>query len=279
MSEQPRARKLLTGLRRPVPARRGRPPAAVDAHYAGILDGRRLWLALPLDVPAPALWSREVGLFSPVDEHEDDPHAPSGLRSVRWDLESALAQHGPGTYAVVVPTPEGRRPVRLPTALPEDLAAAVPLRGRTMQLRLVRSEAGDLAVDHDVPPPTVDLVSAAYADGTVHLVLDAPAGCSGEVTLVDESDEVAGVLRGEHRTDGLHCSLTADDVPAAPGPFRFVAGGLPVVRRDNGLTDARQVLLPFVPGPVGDDVVAQLAFRPHGRLVLRRTAPVTGGAA
>lgn len=260
----------------------GTPRPGVDAHYARILDGRRLWLAVPDDVPAPALSSSEHGLVTPVDELADDRHAaPPGIRSVRWNLESTLAGLGPGEYAVVVPADDGPRPVRLPDAWPEEVVTSPAWHDRAMDLTLVRGADGDLIVRAAAPRRVVDLLAVSYADGAAELVLDVAAGDRPAISLIDDTDAVVGELAATHDSDGLHCTITADTVPAVPGPYRFVAGGdgLPVVRRDNGLRDSRHVLLPFIPEPDGDNVIGRLIFRPNGRLVLRRVDPAEAESA
>ena len=244
------------------------------AAFAGVLDGRHLWLAV--DATPGTLAVREAGTDRIVsldtDLAEDDPR----YRSVRSDL--ATLTGGDGRYDVVITAPGGKlhrvwtpplvrnEPVRVPAC--DDFAWS-----------LARTEDGTLQLVREPAPAGAFLLDVGSApDDTMTLHLGgAPEGA--ELRLVDdENGEVLltrplAVDAGE--TVGVAvATIVPADVPEGVGLSASVyAGDLPVRRRANDLARPdNAVMLPQVQNPDDDGPLFSLVLRwlPDGVLRVRR---------
>lgn len=178
-------------------------PAAL---YAGILDGRRLWLAV--ETPG-TLGLRDAagrtqalpgdpvtGLELPTDEGEWD---------VVCDGEPVTVEELPKNPTRVPPSPDGRT-----------------------QLALVRTEAGTLRVRRTRRRPGVDVLAFAVDGDGVRVVL---------------AEDVAEVRVGD--TAYPVTDRTVVLTPGPVGPVLAQPGDLPLRRRANDLaTPGQAVLLP-----------------------------------
>lgn len=275
MSERSRFGRAAGRLRSLASQALGR-TAPVEAGYAGLLDGRRLWLALPPGAGEVALVGPDGAHVRLADELAEE--APEGAteesagrtpawRAVRLDLEP-LAGAEPASYAVVVG--DGAAPVSLPEEAWDRVAPIGP--GEGLRMVLERGRDGTLAVR--VRPPRVGrpLRTVAYEGGDALLGCTPGSGGGGEsFFLLDKNGDVAVELAGEPEEGLLRCLISDADLPEVPGPYRVTIGPerVPVVRHADCLEDASPVLLPFIVDDE-DRAVARLRFRPDGQLVVRR---------
>jgi hypothetical protein len=236
------------------------------AAYAGILDGRHLWLALePGDGEGAAL---------------KDPRAGTTveLTGEVTDL-LALLPAADATYDVV----RGRRPVWGPPR-PDDEPIRVPVSpdGHT-QLSLERTDAGHLQVARRALAPTALLEAIELRHGDVHLTVRPPAEVlpGTSLLLLDGDDEPLGGLPVTAHEGHVEALVGTADLPA--GYFGFVRLALGtesdwvrVRRRHNDLADPHAaVLLPELhdPDSAGDAPVARFRWNPDGHLTIRVLDP------
>lgn len=133
--------------------------APVEAVFAGVLDGRRLWVAVPARPGRLAL--RPSGGGDPLDLPADAPEQP-GFLSARIDLASLP----PASYDVVVAGPDGVAPASTPP---------LPPQGRRRH-RLHRTDDGRLVLrTHDVEP-ALELVSATAGPDGISVEVEGPEG-------------------------------------------------------------------------------------------------------
>jgi hypothetical protein len=269
-------------------------PSAPDAPgnrprtaFAGVLDGRHLWLAV--DATPGTLALRHTGadgdsrkvLPLTSDLAEDDPR----YRSVRSDL-AAVPGDGAARFEVVITAPGGKvhrvwtpplvrgEPVRVPAVAGVQWQVA---RATDGTLELVREPAPPGAVLHSIDIDADDVATLRIAA--------APAGA--ELRLVDdESGEVAATLPLTQAGGLATAAIAPGDVPGGVGFSASVhAGELPVRRRVADLARPdHAVLLPQVQNEPGDDgdPAFSYVFRwlPDGVLRVRRPKPrATGGPA
>ncbi len=226
---------------------KGRPPVV----FAGILDGRHLWLAVDAQPGALTLRDRASGevLDLPSEVTEDQPDH----RSVRLDLDRLTGE----TYDVVLVPAPGRTPRPLWT--PPLPAAAY--RGWALR----RGPDGELHVDR-LPPERGVVLDAVRTDGDrVVLTLSEPVD---DLLLLGPDGAPAGRIG---TTFGLA------DLPTGAGRLlQPVVGSAeehrPVVRRANDFTrpDAA-VLLPHLVDDE-DRPRARLRWRADVGLVIRLLA-------
>jgi hypothetical protein len=260
----------------PAPARDA-PGNRPRAAFAGVLDGRHLWLAV--DATPGSLALREAGIGSDAggllqlasDLAEDDPR----YRSVRTDL-TAVAGEGSARFEVVVTAPGGKvyrvwtpplarnEPVRTP-AVGGVLWELARSADGTLELVREPAPAGAvlLDIDIDIDDVTTLRIGGAAAGAELRLVDDE----SGEVLVTRSLDHEGGVATG---------TLSPADVPERVGLSAAVhAGDLPVRRRANDLARPdNAVLLPQVQNDSDEEDAPLFAvtFRwlPDGILRVRR---------
>ena len=193
------------------------PRGAPVAAFAGVLDGQSLWLAVDAQPGSLALRDTTSGdVIALASDAADDQPA---YRSIRVDL----AELGGADYDVVLVPSSGRSPKPVWTR-PLSAATAAVVDDKRWELR--RTDEGHLRLAHVPVVPAAELTEIlAVGDGI--RVTTAP---TGELSLLGEADDVVATL-----TDDV---LTAAAVSAAaPQQTRVMAGGLPVRRRANDLTD------------------------------------------
>jgi len=237
------------------------PRGAPVAVFAGVLDGRSLWLAIEALPGSLAL--REAGSGDVIalsgDLSEDQPD----YRSTRVDLAELPTPAGTAAYDVVLVPSGGRSPKPVWTP---PLAAATSAVVDDTRWGLRRSDDGHLRLTRTPVPPAAELTGILSLDEGIR-VTTAPAG---ELALVGESGETIATC-----ADGL---LTAAAVTGAtPQLAGVTAGGLPIRRRDNDLTDpGRAVPLPELyavePG-LEDHVRLRLRWSGDGLLMARILDP------
>lgn len=225
----------------PLPPPPPQPPrGAPVATFAGVLDGRTLWLAV---AAAPgSLGLRETGSGDVVALASDLAEDQPDHRSIRVDLAD-LGATGEATYDVVLVPTGGRapRPVWSPPLSP---ATAPAHDGHRWEVR--RGDDGLLSLRRSALAPTVELTAIRAEPDGIRLEvepaavlvlrgLDGEDGQDGEVTpLPDAMITVAAVAGVPARATRV---TTAD--------------GRPVVRHDNDLLNpGRSVPLPelYLPG-------------------------------
>jgi hypothetical protein len=233
------------------------PRGAPVAAFAGVLDGRSLWLAIEARPGSLALRDSTSGdviaLAGALAEDQPD------YRSIRVDLSELTS----AAYDVVLVPSSGRSPKPVWTQ-PLSAATAAVVDDQRWDLR--RSDEGFLRVQHVPVPPAAELTEILAVDDGIR-VTTAPAG---ELTLLGETDQLLATLPDD--------VLTSAAVSAAtPQLARVLAGGLPVRRRDNDLTDpGRAVPLPELyavdPG-FEDRVRLRLRWSGDGLLMARILDP------
>jgi hypothetical protein len=234
------------------------------AAYAGILDGRHLWLTLESGGTAEL---HGPGQALPLDEVTD---------------LLALLPAGAATYDVLHdgrpvwgPPPAGDDPIRVPVS-PDGLT----------QLTLERTDAGHLRVGRRPVPPTALLEAIELRDGDVHLTLLPP----GEVQpgthllLLDTTDELLDQLPVTAHDGHVEALLGVAALPAGYfGVVRLALGTetswVRIRRRRSDLADPhRAVLLPELhdttdPEAEEDKPRARFRWNPDSHLVLRVLDP------
>jgi hypothetical protein len=257
----------------PPPDAQGSRPRAV---FAGVLDGRHLWLAVEATPGTLSLRELDDGQAGQVialasDLVEDDPH----FRSVRADLAD-LPGPVESRFEVVMASP-GDRVERVWTpALPAPEPLTIP-PADGVQWRVGRSADGTLELARTPAEPGAVLVGIeADLEDTVTLHI-AGAGPDAELRLVDDQDGAVLLTRPLSRpltdTDGVAtATLRPDDVPDRIGLSGSVyAGDLPVRRRANELARPdTAVLLPQHQSDDGQSVALVYRWLPDGVLRVRR---------
>lgn len=240
------------------------PPGAPVAAFAGVLDGRRLWVAV--DARPGSIGLRDpasgdvVGL--PDDAADDQP----AYLSARLDL-AGLPDADAVYDVVLVPTGGGRaRPVWTPP-LPER-RSPLAADGRTRHV-LVRGDDGALRLRRETAKPAADLVGVTSDRTSVTLRL---AGAESPLALVVEGEVVAS-WDGEVADGVLTVTLGPDALDGLePATARAAVGeGRLGVRRvgDDLLDPARAALLPPLYARDGEAQRMRLRWSPQGFLQAR----------
>jgi hypothetical protein len=248
------------------------------AAYAGILDGRHLWLALES--------GGRAGLHDPATGSTVE------LADEVTDLLSLLPA-GAATYDVV----QGGRPVWGPPRPAGDPTRVPVAPDGLTQLSLERTEAGHLRVTRRPVPPTALLQAIELRDGDAHLTL-LPPGDPGDpggiapgthLLLLDADDELLDQLPVTAHDGRVEALLGVADLPAGHfGVVRLALGTetdwVRIRRRRSDLADPhRAVLLPELHGPDGDPEAeedaprARFRWNPDSHLVLRVLDPDDSG--
>lgn len=237
------------------------PRGAPVAAFAGVLDGRSLWLAV--DARPGSLALREAGSGDVIALSGDLPEDQPAYRSTRVDLAGLPTPAGEAAYDVVVVPSGGRsaKPVWTPPLAPTTAAVVDGARWQ-----LSRTDEGHLRLSHETVPPAAELTGIATVADGIRITTD-PAG---ELTLVGESGAMVATF-----ANGV---LTAAPLAGVADQMtRVTAGGQPVRRRDNDLTDpGRAVPLPELyavePG-LEDHVRLRLRWSGDGMLMARVLDP------
>lgn len=234
------------GLEPPTPAPAA-PRGAPRATYAGVLDGRHLWLAVALAPGQLALRDRAAAedaggeLPLPTDLLDDQPEH----RSVRTDLEP-LGLTSEAGYDLVLLAPAGRaRRIWSPPLPPRR----TPVRD-AHRWEVRRDDDGLLSLHRAAVADHVELAGVEVLAEGLELSVRPRVAL---VLRAAEGDEVLATL-----TDGL---LTVADVDGVPAQVARVttSDGRPVLRHDDDLLNpGRGAPLPdlYLPGssvrePVG----------------------------
>lgn len=204
--------------------RRAEEASPVELVFAGVLDGRRLWLAVDEQPGRLALRSASGDV---LDLPASDADAQPGRLAVRLDLAALPA--AAASYDVVLVGPDGTVPL---TTGP--LAAGRVVATDGVRHLLERADDGALRLRTEVLAPSATLVSVAVAPDELVLEVTTPAG---PVTLTGGDLAVGPVLVGPDR---LPVRRRDDDLPdpgrGAPLPshgslrLRWNADGLLVAR-------------------------------------------------
>lgn len=245
----------------------GPPRGAAVAAYAGILDGRTLWLAVEATPGTLALRDQagEVHVLR-SDLAEDDP----AYRSVRADLLD-LPGEDEGAYDVVLVPASGREPRPVWSApFAKNPVRVPPSPEGRWQLGLGRTEEGLLQVRRARPAEGLDVLDLAVVEDGIRVTI--VAGGANELRLVDDgSGTVLAAYPLTRDGDRQVAVITERELPAGTGQLgRLLAGDLPLRRRANDLANPNQaVLLPVLFGEDPDLARLRLRWSPEATLVAR----------
>lgn len=231
------------------------------AAYAGILDGRHLWLVVGSGGQAEL---HGQGTVVPLDEVTD--------------LLAALPA-GAAAYDVLL---DGRPVWGPPPAAGEPTRVPVSPDGLT-QLGLDRTDTGHLRVTRRPLAPTAVLEGVELRAGDVHLTIQ-PAGVVAPGThllLLDADDQPLDQLPVTAHDGHVETLIGVADLPA--GYFGFVRlalgtedGWVRIRRRHNDLVDPHAaVLLPELHDPRSSEDAPRARFRwnPDAHLTIRVLDP------
>lgn len=270
---------------------RGRPVVA----FAGILDGRSLWLAihaapgsLALRATATATGTGTGDVVAlPSDVPDDDP----AFRAVRVDLGALPGGAEPTSYDVVLVPAGGGTPKPVWShPLPTDSLVRTPLSADgTHVWSLERGEDGGLSAVRTPQPATVALRAVAQDDESVTLAIDVPSASDAAAVvedglrLVDQAGVLVHALPLVLGDDGLlHARFSLADLPPGEEVWpRVMVGEHAVRRRGDDLAKAQAAtMLPQLFGEDPETPELRLRWTPEGTLGLRiaaRPAAVTQG--
>lgn len=253
------------------------------AAYAGVLDGRHLWLAIEA-VPG-TLHLRDAGNGDLIPLAPDPTQDPDYLATVidLTELARPAGQTGHAAYDVVLKTSRlmPAKPVWVP-----PLPAAGPMRvppapDGVTQFAVERTEDGHLRVVRETLPAAAELVAVERRDDSVHLTMrpPAPVAAGTHLLLLDPNDQVLGTLPVTGHDGLLEALVGVDDLP--PGWFgvlRFALGTpeswVRVRRRHSDLADPNSaVLLPELDDEDPDQPRARLRWSPDSLLAMRVIDP------
>ncbi len=233
-----------------------------------MLDGRSLWLAIEAQPGSLALRDASSGDVIALASDVDD--AQPAFRSVRVNLtelpDTRPDDQGEAAYDVVL-VPSGGRSAKPVWTPPLPAATAAVVDDKRWVVR--RTDEGYLRLLHVPATPAAELTEILVEAGGIRLTT-APVG---GLTLLGEADELMATL-----PDELLTSAAVSGLP--PQLAQVIAGGLPIRRRSNDLTDpGRAVPLPELyaddPG-LEDQVRLRLRWSGEGMLMARILDPETG---
>jgi hypothetical protein len=240
------------------------PPAlaagTVSAEFAGVLDGRALWLAVPLtelDMPAEQ-WSfavrHEDGVLTPLGGDVDGAHL-----AVAADLPTV-----PGTYDVLVTAGDEVRPLVAPEPPPGP--TRVPDH-EPVRFALVYDDAG-LRLTATPFQQSAEVVALATDGTSVTITVEGP----GERLLFVQDKVDLGSVPMAPGPRGSTATVTRDDVPGTHVRLVVLDGERrrPVRRARNGLAAAGPaVLLPVLERDDGEPTLVCNWHAESGNLRLR----------
>jgi hypothetical protein len=253
------------------PAAPDAPGSRPQAAFAGILDGRHLWLAV--DATPGTLAIRETDTASivplPSDLAEDDPR----YRSVRTDL-TGLPGEAAARYEVVITAPGGKVHRVWTPPLARNEPVRTPAAGDT-QWQLSRAVDGTLELLREQAPAGAVLVDIQAPDDDSVTLRIGGAPAVAELRLVDDESGDVLLTTPLRRENGMAvASIAHADVPDGLGLSAGVfVGDLPVRRRASDLTRPdNAVLLPQVQNESNEGPLFALVYRwlPDGVLRVRR---------
>ncbi|WP_170219453.1 hypothetical protein [Nocardioides litoris] len=197
------------------------PEGSVEVAFAGVLDGRRLWLAVARPVPTGAAFALRPGAAVPSTDTSDERHL-----AARLDLDGLA----PASYDVVLAVPGGPD---VPLVVPDGTvlrAATAP--AATVRPRPERAPDERLRLRVEPLDPAVELAGVDLEPDGVRLDLG-PDVADAPVHLVDDGGTVVASWPGPLLDDAAVADL-------APQRTRVVVGDdrRPVRRRADGLADA-----------------------------------------
>lgn len=237
------------------------PPGAPVAAFAGVLDGRRLWVAVDSRPGSIGLRDVESGdvVALPDDAADDQP----AYLAARLDL-GGLADADAVYEVVVVPLGGGRaQPVWTPP-LPLRRAPLAP-DGRTRYV-LLRGDAGLLRLGRERAKPAALLMGVSSGRTSIELRI---ADGSGPLAFVVDGEVVAS-WPGEMTGDLLTVSIEPGGLEGvAPALARVTVGDdrLGVRRRHDDLLDPlKAALLPPLYAEDSDAQRMRLRWSPQGFL-------------
>ncbi|CAN5300999.1 hypothetical protein BH09ACT12_BH09ACT12_37200 [soil metagenome] len=255
---------LRRGAAAPDPDPDGHGAAGPVAAFAGILDGRLLWVAVAAQPGRLALRRSDGGevLSLPTEEITDQPD----YLGVRIDLTGL---DGPeARYDVVLVPPGSGDPVDVHTAPLAPTATRPSADGHT-QHTLVRTPAGTLRVRTTSLPSAAGLLAVRkLADAVELTLLDA----GPELAILDDAEQpLASWPVDEHGV----VPITRDSVSGLEPMTRPVVTGRPgawqpVRRRANDLVDPRTAApLPQIDHPDADRPRLRLPWSREAMLLMR----------
>ena len=239
------------------------PPGRVVATFAGVLDGRRLWVSV--DERPGTLGLRDIAtgdvLALPDDAADDQP----GHLAARLDLASLPhpVAGTPTTYDVVLVPLGGAKPRPLWTPpLPGHRPPPTP--DGLARLSLERGDDGSLRVRHELLPVAAELVAISAGSDAVTLHLSTSGTA---LRLLGEGGVELASWPAEH--DVVTLSAAGLD-PVAPQVARLALDDLPVRRRGNDLAEpGRAVPLPQLYDGDSDRARLRLRWSAQGLLQAR----------
>jgi hypothetical protein len=277
--------------------RRVRPGGPTEAHrrdpvlrFAGLLDGRHLWLAAdPGRTAATRLalrWAdgRVTELPSTVERMPTDAPGASTLVHARVALAelgapAAAAHDGPagarGVVArVVLARPSGVVAPSAPAGLLDQRVRRPSSMPPGLRGDLHRAEDGCLELELWWAEGLAHLHRVASEDGAARLVVGTDTGADA-VVLLDDGEVVATLgAAPRHAADGDHLACLLDpDLVAACGRSRLVVAvrapgrAVPVHRRADDL-DAPDAAVALPAVPTGDGRAVSLGWDAGGVLVV-----------
>lgn len=245
---------------------RGRPVSA----FAGVLDGRWLWVAIEARPGVLTLRDARGSVLTLLDDAIDDQPGYTAAHLDLSELTEPDEPDEPATYDVVL-VPGGTRkplPVWTPPLAPDR---SRPAPDQTTHHTLHRGADGTLQLRTRRLPTAVSLgsVSAQRDHLVLRLLGNSPAGRA--LAILGEDD---AVLADWPVVDGVAHVTSAELDGLAPQLTRVVVGEhdswVPVRRFDNGLTDpGRAAPLPQLYDGDADEPRLRLRWSGQGLLQLR----------
>jgi hypothetical protein len=254
-----------------------------DVVYAHILDGERLWLALPPNAGQPALRDAATGeIVYPDDDLPDDsPAADLACTSVRWRLTEVLPAENGVERDIVALREDGASPqaVRIPALPPNHPTRLRGTSDGAWQFEMVRRTDGTLAVRRGRARQVAQVLRVALVDRSAALTIRGPDRQPAELLLLDEDGHAAARMPMDRVGDGFFERIIGQaDLPPETSSYRVAFGSadrhVPVIRARNDLhiTDANAVPLPSILAE-DDREAARMRFGRRGRLRIVRLDP------
>lgn len=248
----------------PEPDGRGNRPRAA---FAGVLDGRHLWLAV--DATPGSLALRHQATQEVVTLHSDLTEDDPRWRSVRASLSGLTG--GDATYDVVVVAPGGRVHGVWTPPLPRNEPVVTPVADG-VRWRVDRASDGALLLQRHEEPTSASLLDISMEDDRVKLTI-ADAEPGAELVLLDDDNdaEVARIPLNHSLSDAV-AVITPSDVPDRLGlSAKVMVGGRDLRRRANELVRPdTAVLLPQHQADDGQSVALVYRWLPDETLRIRR---------
>lgn len=256
---------MRLALRRGASARGPEQPTAA---FAGILDGRFLWLAVPAQAGRLALRRSDSGdlLDLPLEEVTDQP-AYLAARLDLADLDGDAARFD----VVLVPSGD-RNPMEIRVVALAPTATRLSLDGRTLHT-LARTPTETLILRTTVLPAAAGLLAVRKLEEAVELTL---VDAGPELAMLSDDEQVlvswpvdaAGVVTITRDSIAGLEPITRPAMTGRHGDWR------PVRRRANDLLDPRaSAPLPQVDHPHADQPLLRLPWS-RGALLLVRVFPL-----